>query len=164
MKTITKQIKITTPGLAEKLASGVFIHENSPFCAVLFDSNHASITHVPTGAAMVQGNYKLVAVLFDRLEKTLSDEQRIELSKLKLLSKARKNKTLKAIARWMRAAIRCENNRELESMVGVFYRDRADAEKLRWKINPNNKTLLDDNALLSESMIATLIIDPSIKV
>ncbi len=78
--------------------------------------------------------------------------------------KASKSAVLKRVAKYLLKWARVSKNEELELMVGVFYRDRADCEKLRWAINPDlPKILLDDNALLSPEMIGQCIAE-SIKI
>lgn len=122
-----------------------------------FDSDCFVITHIPTGYAVLSGLHKgsYAYVIARRLINTLSDNQ---VKQFSFTDPADAPKQLgKRMAKYLHAAKRCENNTETEKLVGVFYRDREECERLRIKINPAANTLMDDKAIGSERLTADLI-------
>jgi len=122
------------------------------------DSDY-TITHVPSGYRFIgRFSTKLSAeTVINRTLLTLTDAQ-IE----KLLNpdpeKMTRMRLAKQVFKYMTAARQCENNLETEKLLGMpFYRDREHAERLRMKLNPEANTLLDNMAIGSESLTASLI-------
>jgi hypothetical protein len=113
------------------------------------------VTHLATGAIVCKGwNRAIDAVkTLEAIDATLSNEQKEAINKLTVKT-GQKNRLLRAIAEYLQLKRKIDNNIPLERQVGVFYRDRADAERMRIKLNPENNKLLDDSAILSESIIA----------
>lgn len=115
-----------------------------------------TITHVPTGYAVIKGErLKWLSVPFLRLCKTLSQDQWDSLI-IGDAKKAKKNRLLKKIYKYLAKSIECESREDLEKMVGVFYADRYAAEKMRIAINPEKNTILDSVAFC-ESMIGDVL-------
>lgn len=123
-------------------------------------SGKATITHIPTGMAVAKitlakvTNAILLGVMKD-LEYSISDiTANINISDP---VKAGKSLKIKQTVKWLLKRIKCEESYEVERMVGVFYRDRGDAEKLRLKIDPTKNNLRDEAALLDQSTVTSLM-------
>lgn len=123
------------------------------------DSERFTITHTPTGYSIASGfDYSHHAI--DGVSKILERLETKDIEKITGLSveTGQKNRLLKQVSKYLNAWKTICNNIPTEKMVGVFYQDRANAEKLLSKINPTKIfQVTDDNALKSKSHVTAII-------
>jgi len=97
-----------------------------------------NITHLRTGAA-ISTNWHRAAdckQALKTLEAAITSKQMKELDELDY-KQGKKSELLKRVYNWLKRQRDIENNKEIESIAGVFYADRADAAKLLKEIGVN---------------------------
>jgi len=163
METIT--LKQFDSGTGEFSSVEIDAHVFGPFAVHVTPGSHKddqeqfTITHTPTGYSIAGGfNHSHHAI--DGLNKILERLETKDLEKITSLNvkTGQKNRLLKQVSKYLNAWKTICNNIPTEKMVGVFYQDRANAEKLLSKINPSRDfRVTDDDALKSSSHVSAII-------